>query len=146
MSVIGPSCSLPTEDSPGCGCATPKTTGKKVAATALAAALVAAPCTACCVLPFVLPSAILAVAGGSIAVLDHAHGWVTQLAVATVIGAWLWIGWQRRKSGRTLTRTTMALMTVATLLTTTAASWPLLQPLVFKTMGIVKKKAVSQDG
>jgi hypothetical protein len=146
MSVIGPYRSLPSNEQPGCGCAAPKTTGSKVAATALATALAAVPCTACCVLPFVLPATLLAFAGGSIAVLDHAHGWVTLPAVAAVIGAWLLIGWQRRKTGRTITRTTMALMTAATLLTATAAPWPLIQPLVFKTMGIVKKKGVSQTG
>jgi len=37
------------------------------------------------------------------------------------------------------------LMIAASWLTTTAASWPLLEPAVFKTMGIVKKKGASQE-
>jgi uncharacterized membrane protein YozB (DUF420 family) len=146
MSVIGPSCRLPSEDSPGCGCPAPKPVGGKAAATASVTALAAVACTACCVLPFTLPATLLALAGGSIAVLDHAHGWVTRLAVAAIIAGWLWIIWQRRKAGRPIARATMALMIAATLLTVTAASWPLLEPAVFKSLGIVKKKAASQSG
>ena len=145
MSVIGPSCQLPSGDSPGCACAAPKK-GNKVAATASVTALAAVACTACCLLPFTLPAALLALAGGSIAVLDHAHGWVTRLATAAVIAAWLWIAWQRRKTRQPIARRTIALMIAASLLTASAASWPLLEPLVFKTMGIVKKKAGSQSG
>ena len=146
MSVIGPSCELPSKDSPGCACAAPKKKGNKVAATASVTALAAVACTACCLLPFTLPATLLALAGGSIAVLDHAHGWVTRLAVAAVITAWLWIAWQRRKTGRPIARTTIALMIAASLLTAAAAAFPLLEPAVFKTMGIVKKKAGSQSG
>ena len=155
MSVIGPSCRLPCDGSAGCGCGAPKieTIGAKAAATASVAAasasvtaLAAAACTACCVLPFTLPAALLALAGGSIAVLDHAHLWVTRLAIAAVSAAWLWIIWQWRKTKRPITRTTMALMIAASLLTITAASWPWIEPTVFKTLGIVKKKAVTPNG
>jgi uncharacterized membrane protein YozB (DUF420 family) len=146
MSVIGPSCQLPSKDSPGCACAAPKKTGSNVAATASVTALAAVACTACCVLPFTLPAALLALTGGSIAVLDHAHGWVTRLAIAFVIAGWLWIAWKRRRTGRSIARRTIALMVTASLLTALAASWPLLEPVVFKTMGIVKKKAASQSG
>jgi hypothetical protein len=97
------------------------------------------------VLPFTLPAALLALAGGSIAALDHAHGWITRLAVGAVIAAWGWIAWQRRKTGQPIARTTIALMVTASVLTGTAASWPLLEPAVFKTMGIVKKKAASHN-
>jgi cytochrome bd-type quinol oxidase subunit 2 len=156
MSVIGPSCRVPCDGSPGCGCVAPREIekiGTKAAATASVAAasasvtaLAAAACTACCVLPFTLPAALLALVGGSIAVLDHAHLWVTRLAVAAVIAAWLWIIWQRRKTQRPIARTTMALMIAASLLTIVAASWPWIEPGVFKTLGIVKKKAVSPNG
>jgi hypothetical protein len=146
MSVIGPSCQLPSKDSPGCTCAAPKKKGNKVAATASVTALAAVACTACCVLPFTLPAALLALAGGSIALLDHAHGWVTRLAIVAVIAAWVWIVWQRRKTGQPIARRTIALMIAASLLTAMAASWPLLEPAVFRTMGIVKKKAGSQSG
>jgi len=149
MSVIGPSCRLPCDGSLGCGCAAPKKVEKivtRAAATASVTALAAVACTACCVLPFTLPAALLALAGGSIAMLDHAHLWVTRLAIAAVIAAWLWIIWQRRKRQRPIARATMALMIAASLLTVVAASWPWIEPTVFKTLGIVKKKAVSPNG
>jgi hypothetical protein len=144
MSVIGPSCALPSETSPGCACATTtaETTGRKAAGVATMTALAAAACTACCILPFTLPAAALAFAGSSIAVLDHAHGWITKLAISVVIGAWLWIGWRRWRSGRRIARTTAALMIVATLLTVAVACWPLIEPVAFHALGIVKKKAV----
>jgi uncharacterized membrane protein YozB (DUF420 family) len=146
MSVIGPSCRLPSEHSPGCGCATPNKAGGKAAATASVTALAAVACAACCVLPFTLPATLLALAGGSIAALDHAHGWVTRFAVAAVIAAWLWIIWQRRKTQRRIARATIALMIAASLLTAIAASWPLLEPTVFKTLGIVKKRPIPSGG
>jgi cytochrome bd-type quinol oxidase subunit 2 len=141
MSVIGPSCTLPSETSPGCGCAAKDATGSKLASMATATALAAAACTACCVLPFTLPAAVLALAGGSIAVLDHAHGWMTKLAIAVVICAWSWIAWQRTRNGRRIARMSLALMILATLLTATATSWPLLEPVASHALGIVKKKA-----
>jgi hypothetical protein len=154
VSVIGPSCRLPCDGSPGCGCAAPKkiekigtraaATASVAAASASVTALAAAACTACCVLPFTLPAALLAFAGGSIAVL--AHLWATRLAIAAVMVAWLWIAWQWRKTQRPFARATMALMISASLLTAVATSWPWIEPTVFKTLGIVKKKAVLPNG
>jgi cytochrome bd-type quinol oxidase subunit 2 len=142
MSVIGPSCALPSEISPGCAMAPTEKTGVRMAGAATMTALAAAACTACCILPLTLPAAVLAFAGGSIAILDHAHGWITKLAMAVVIGTWCWIGWQRRRNGRRITRVAAALMIVATLLTATAACWPLIEPVAFHGLGIVKKKPV----
>jgi cytochrome bd-type quinol oxidase subunit 2 len=139
MSVIAPSCTVPTETSPGCGCAAKTTAGQKVATAAITTALAAAACTACCVLPFALPVAVLALSGGSIAILDHAHGWMTRLAIGVVICAWSWITWQRKRRGRRITGLALALMIVATVLTATAASWPRLESLTFHALGIVKK-------
>jgi len=141
MSVIGRSCALPSENSPGCACAMKDKTGNKIAGAATMTALAAAACTACCILPFTLPAAVLALAEGSIAALDHAHGWVTKLAIAVVVCTWSWIAWQRWRTGRRVTRLAAALMILATLLTATAASWPLIEPAAFHGLGIVKKKA-----
>ena len=143
MRVIQPSCTPPSETSPGCGCAaSQKAAGGKAAGAAAMTALAAAACTACCLLPFTLPAVILAGAGGFIAMLDHAHGWVTRLAMLVVICAWLWIGWQVRKTQRPATRLTVAMMVVATLLTAAASSWPVLEPIAFNALGIVKKRHV----
>jgi hypothetical protein len=127
MRVIQPSCTLPSLTSPGCGCA-PR---QKAAGG--------------CVLPFTLPAVILAGAGGFIAVLDHAHGWVTRLAVLVVICAWLWIGWQVRKTKRRASRLTVVMMVVATLLTLAASSWPVLEPIAFHALGIAKKRAIPHN-
>ena len=145
MSVIGPSCTLGSETSPPCACAPTSRAAAGAAGAAGLIALAAAACTGCCILPFTLPAAILAVAGSSIALLDHAHVWVARIAIATVAAAWLWIGWQARRRGRRLARTTLVMMIVASLLAGAAASWPLLEQPVFSALGIVKKK-VSQGG
>ena len=145
MSVIGPSCQLPSEDSPGCGCAPPNKAGGKIAATASITALAAVACTACCVLPFTLPAALLALAGGSIAVLDHAHGWMTRIAVIAVITAWIWIALQVQKTGRPMAPNRRA-DDRRNAAHRHRRRWPLLEPVVFKTLGIVKKKAPPQSG
>jgi hypothetical protein len=152
MNVIDPSCALPSDTSPRCGCAAPRNYGKppgkatgKVAAAAAVTALATVTCTACCLLPFTLPAVLLTAAGGSIAALDHAHGWMTKLAIGVVVCAWLWIGWQVGRTRRPAARSTIAFMVLATLLTATAASWPLLEPVAFKTLGIVKNKVSSQQ-
>jgi hypothetical protein len=56
MRVIGPSCALPSENAPGCACATNETAGGKMAGAATATALAAA--VACCILPFTLPACL----------------------------------------------------------------------------------------
>ena len=142
MSVIGPSCTLPSETSPGCGCTSRDRTGK-IAGAATVTALAATACAACCILPFTLPAAVLAVAGGSIAMLGYAHVWLTRLAVATIVCAWAWIGWQRRRTGRAIARPALSLMVLATLLTSTAAAWPLIEPVAFHALGFVKKKPIT---
>ena len=141
MTVIQPSCTLPSESSPGCACAPKAATGGAAGAAAVTA-LVAAACTACCVFPLTLPAVILAGTGGFFAMLDQAHLWVTRLSVLAVICAWLWIGWQVRRTQRRATRSTVAVMVVASLLTAAASSRPVLEPIVFHALGIVKKPKV----
>ncbi|MFT4119797.1 hypothetical protein [Bradyrhizobium sp.] len=140
MSVIGPSCHLPSETSPGCGRASKSAApGGKAAGTAVATAVAAAACTACCVLPFTLPAVVLATAGSLIATLDHAHGLITKISIAVVICAWAWIVHQSRKTGLRMRRSVLVAMCAASVLTTTAALWPVLEPAVFHALGIVKK-------
>ena len=148
MNVINPSCTLSSGTSPGCGCAAPQTADRKstsklagrAAGAATMTALAAVACTACCLMPFTLPAVLLAAAGGSIAVLDHAHGWMTKLAIGVVVCAWLWTGWQVARTRQPLARATMGFMLLATLLTATAASWPLLESPVMKALGVAKKQ------
>lgn len=109
------------------------------------AALAATACTACCILPFTLPAVVLASAGGLIAILDHAHGWITRLAILAVVCAWIWIGWQVRKTQRRPARSTVHVMVFATLLTAATASWPIFEPIAFNALGIVKRPTVSHS-
>ena len=140
MSVIGPSCSLPSESSEGCGCAARTVAGgSKAAGTAVATAIVAAACTACCVLPFTLPAVVLASAGSLIAVLDHAHGLLTKLSIGVVVCAWGWILWRSRRTGLKIRSSVLAAMCAATVLTTTAALWPVMEPAVFHALGVTNK-------
>jgi hypothetical protein len=154
MNVIDPSCTLPSDTSPACGCAASRNadskssnkTAGKVAGVATATALAAVACTACCVLPLTLPAVLLAAAGGSIAMLDHADGWMTRLAIGGVACAWLWIGWQVGRTRQPPTRATIFFMLLATLLTAASASWPLLEQPVVKALGIVAKKPATPQG
>lgn len=140
MSVIGPSCDLPSETSPGCGCTgNAKQGGGKAAGAALTTAALAAACTACCVLPFTLPAVVLASAGSLIAVLDHAHGLMTILSIGVVIGAWIWIAWRSRTTGSRIRSSVLVVMGAATILTATAALWPVMEPAVFHALGVAKK-------
>lgn len=144
-------CVLPSEEGPGCGCSSKATkvsapVDGKVAGAAAMSALAAVACTSCCVLPFVLPAVVLAGIGGGVAVLDHAHGWVTRAAVVAVICAWIWLGFQMVRHGRKPARAAVIMMTLATLLTGLAASWPVLEPMVFHALGIVKKRPASPGG
>jgi hypothetical protein len=138
MSVIEPACSGACDTSSACGCKEQAHVEKRGPSVAAATAVAAAACTACCVLPLALPPVILGAAGGLMAVLDHAHGWVTSIAVAIVLVAWAWIGWQIVRGKRRMPGRTMALMILATVLTGVASAWPLLEPFAFSTLGVAR--------
>jgi hypothetical protein len=139
-------CTLPSGDTPGCGCSEKAKAvgepGGKVAGAAVLSALAAVACASCCILPFTLPAVLLADVGGSLAVLDHAHGWVTRAAIVAVTCAWCWVGVQIARTRRKPTRSTVIMMLLATVLTAMAASWPLIEPIAFDALGIVKKRPV----
>jgi hypothetical protein len=138
MSVIEPACSVACDTPSACGCKEQQRVEKRGPRVAAATAVAAAACTACCVLPLALPPVILGTAGGLMATLDHAHGWVTRIAVVIVIVAWAWIGWQLIRRKRRITAYAMALMILATVLTGVATAWPLLEPFAFSALGAAK--------
>jgi hypothetical protein len=145
MSVIGPSCSPGSETSASCACAPKTTTGAGLAAQPASRRWRLPPAQDAASCPLTPPAAILAVAGSSLALLDHAHVWVSRLAIAIVAGVWLWIGWQAWRGGRRVARTTLVIMVLASLLAGAAASWPLIEQPVFSGRGLVKKN-VSRGG
>lgn len=88
-------------------------------------------CGVCCVLPFALPATLLASTGTLLAWLVSAHVWVTLLAIVSVVGAWAWIAWQSRRSGRRPAMSTLVMMSASTVLLTIAVLWPLIEkPLI----------------
>src|SRR5882757_2153944 len=86
-----------------------------------------------------LPAIVLANIGGILTLLDHAHGWATWLAISAVAAAWVWIGYQSIRARVRPATSTLTLMGLATIVIMLAASWPLLKPTVFHTLGIVQK-------
>jgi hypothetical protein len=95
-------------------------------------------------LPFTLPAALMALAGGSIAVL------ITRMAGSRGLRSWSSAARGCGSDGRSrnqgqIARSTLSIMVLATLLATTAASWTLIEPVAFNAMGIVKKKAVDRN-
>jgi hypothetical protein len=136
-------CTLPSKNAPGCGCSKKATVpgGRDgwIAGAAGVSGLAAVACASCCILPFMLPAVLLADVGGLLAVLDHAHGWVTRAAVLAMTCAWCWVSLQIARTRRKPTRSTVVMMLLATILTVTAAAWPLIEPMARDATGVVKK-------
>jgi hypothetical protein len=104
--------------------------GRIVAATAAATATGASACGVCCVLPFALPAVAMAGAGGVIAWLVGAQGWMMDLALIAVAGGWIWVGWQSLRHKARPATSTLGAMAGATLLLALAAVWPMIEPIV----------------
>ena len=138
MSVIDSSCSVACDTSQACGCEEDKGVERSGPRVAAATAIAAVACTACCILPLTLPPVIVGSVGGILALLDHAQGWVSELAALIVIAAWIWIGWQLFRQKRRMTWPVAGLMIMATLLVGVATAWPLLEPCVFGALGVAK--------
>lgn len=85
-------------------------------------------CAACCVLPLALPAVALASLGGTLAWFAGAHAWLTGISVLTVLAAWAWIVWQRRRTGKRQARSTIVLMSISTAFTLLALAWPSIEP------------------
>lgn len=95
--------------------------------TAATLATGAAACAACCVLPFALPAAVLASAGGLIAVFEHAYRWMTSLATLVVIATWAWLAWQNMRGHRKPSASTVYIMFLASGIVAIAQLWPLIE-------------------
>ncbi|MEZ5289766.1 MAG: hypothetical protein R2745_01645 [Vicinamibacterales bacterium] len=108
----------------------PPSSGRAVSATAATVAIGAIACGVCCALPFALPAVMLASTGGLLALFAQAYWWALYIAVAMVLGAWLWVGLQTWRTGQRPARNTVVTMMGATAAVVVAAAWPLLEPLV----------------
>jgi hypothetical protein len=106
--------------------------GRIVTATAAATATGALACAVCCVLPFALPAVAMAAAGGVIAWLVWAQGWMMDLALIAVASGWIWIGWQSLRHRARPATSTLGAMGGATLLLALATVWPMIEPIVIE--------------
>ncbi len=102
---------------------------KPVRAAALTASTAALACTACCVLPFVLPAAVLAATGGTIALFATAARWLVPIAAIAVIAGWWWVRREARRTGLQPSRGTKAMMNAATAMLLLSIAWPLIEPM-----------------
>jgi hypothetical protein len=102
----------------------------KVAGTAaITASTAAVACAVCCVLPLALPAATLATVGGALALFAGAYRWLALFAVLAVVGAWIWVAYQSRSSGKRPARSTLTIMGLATAMMVLALLWPRIEPL-----------------
>lgn len=123
---------------PSCACATGLKTASKeppgtkaAGVTAVTLATGAIACGACCVLPFALPATVLASTGSLLSSFVRMHWWITALSVLAVMGAWGWIAWQMRRTGRKPSFSTLVMMAASTVLMTVSVLWPLIEkPLI----------------
>ena len=84
-------------------------------------------CVLCCTLPVAFPAVALAMLGGGVAFLGLAHMAMMVIGLVAVVGAWGWVWWQSRRTGRRPARLTVRLMIVATALLALALIWPLIE-------------------
>jgi hypothetical protein len=125
------SCACSTSVSAAKGCSKEPPGSKAAGVTAVTLSTGAVACGVCCILPLALPATILASTGAWLAWFVSVHVWVTVLAILSVVGAWGWIAWQSRRTGLRPAKSTLVMMTAATISLTIAVLWPLLEkPLV----------------
>jgi hypothetical protein len=100
---------------------------KVVRTTAAVAAAGAVACGVCCALPFALPAAVLAFSGGFLAWFGSLLPWMRAVAVASVIGGWLWVALETRRTHKRPATSTWFTMSTATVFLLVALAWPLIE-------------------
>jgi hypothetical protein len=109
-----------------------ETLDKAAPRTALATSGGALACAACCVLPIAFP-AIALVAGGALIVwIDAATKVMFVAALLSVAGAWGWVLYRARSTGKRTAKPTLVMMSVATSVLAVGLAWPLFEPLLIK--------------
>ena len=87
-------------------------------------------CAACCVLPVAFPALALAFGGALLVWIDIATKAMFIAALFSVLGAWGWIAYRARSSGKRTARATIVMMSVATALLLVGLAFPLLEPFI----------------
>lgn len=91
-------------------------------------------CAAGCILPFAMPAVVVASAGGVIAWLVQAQGWMMNLAVVAVAAGWIRVGWLSLRYKARPAPSTVGAMTAATLVLALAAVWRMVEPVFVQLM------------
>lgn len=100
-------------------------------AVAATASLGAVACAVCCVLPFALPAALAAALGGVFVFFESAFPLMRWAAILSVSAGWLWVFWESIGTGKRSARSTLVLMTIATIALAAIMMWPALEgPLI----------------
>jgi hypothetical protein len=98
--------------------------------TALATSGGALACAACCVLPIAFPAIALAFGGALLVWIDVATKAMFVAALLSVVGAWGWIAYRARSSGKRTPQATMVMLSVATVVLLAGLALPLYEPLI----------------
>ncbi len=117
------------------GLEAPEPTGmmdKAAPRTALATSGGAMACAACCVLPVAFPAIALAGGGAVLVWIDAATKVVIVAALLSVIGAWGWVIYRARSTGKRTAKATLLMMRIATTVLALGLAFPVYEPFIIK--------------
>ena len=100
--------------------------------TALATSGGAMACAACCVLPVAFPAIALAGGGAVLIWIDAATKVMFVAALLSVIGAWGWVIYRARSTGKRTAKATRLMMQVATAVLALGLAFPVYEPFLIK--------------
>ena len=101
-----------------------------VVTAAATSATAAVACGACGVLPLALPAVALGTFGGVLSWFAGARIWMVAIAAVAVLGAWIWVWLESRRTARRPARSTMAIMIAASIMLALAVLWPMIEGLI----------------
>ncbi|MBP7814944.1 MAG: hypothetical protein KA085_02380 [Phenylobacterium sp.] len=116
---------LETSDSPGM-------LDKAAPRTALATSGGAMACAACCVLPVAFPAIGLAGGGALLIWIDAATKVMFVAALLSVIGAWGWVIYRARSTGKRTAKATLLMMQIATAVLALGLAFPAYEPFLLQ--------------
>ncbi len=99
---------------------------------ALATSGSAMACVACCVLPVAFPAIALAGGGAMLVWIDAATKMMFVAALLSVIGAWGWVIYRARSTGKRTAKTTLLMMQIATAVLALGLAFPVYEPFIIK--------------
>ncbi len=108
------------------------TIDKAAPRTALATSGGAMACAACCVLPVAFPAIALAGGGAVLVWIDAATKVMFVAALLSVIGAWGWVVYRARSTGKRTANATLVMMRIATAALGLGLAFPAYEPFLVK--------------